>query len=91
VKTETSTLEYWVMKNGRAICIQERENVSFVAFGYLDGLRKTGFRYLGSYETLVLAVETTGAFLSSVDGLTFRHFRTCIAGGRFGPSMGRRN
>jgi hypothetical protein len=86
MNTDTHSSEFWQMKNGRAICIHEKENLSFVVFGYLDGLRKTGFRYLGSYQTLILAVETSGAFLSTVDGSTFRHFRNCVAGGGFESS-----
>jgi hypothetical protein len=83
MNTDTRSSEFWQLKNGRSICIREIDNLCFVAFGYVDGLRKKGFRFLGRYETLQLAVETGGAFLCSLDITTFRYFRTCVAAGRF--------
>jgi hypothetical protein len=83
MKTKPCPSEFQQLKNGRAICVYEIDKLHFVVFGYIDGLRKKGFRYLGMYETLQLAVETGGAFLCTLDLSTFRHFRTCVAAGRF--------
>jgi hypothetical protein len=83
MKTKPCPSEFQQFLNGRAICIYEIDRLHFVAFGYIDGLRKKGFRYLGRYETLQLAVETGGAFLRTLDISTFRYFRTCVAAGRF--------
>jgi hypothetical protein len=80
---KTNACQFQQLKNGRAISIHEIDALHFVAFGYIDGLRKKGFRFLGPYETLQLAVETSGAFLCTLDLSTFRHFRTCVAAGRF--------
>jgi hypothetical protein len=85
MNTRPGPSEFQQLKNGRAICIHEMDNLYFVAFGYIDGLRKKGFRYLGRYETLQLAVQTGEAFLCTLDVSTFRHFRTCVAAGRFVP------
>ena len=80
----TDTLsEFWQMKNGRAISIHEKQGRGFIAFGYLDGVKRRGLRALGSYETLKLAIETCGAFLAMTDGAAFQRFRNCIAAGRF--------
>ena len=89
MKTDIGLSEFWQMKNGRSICIHETEDLRFVAFGYLDGGRKKGFRDLGRYETLQLAVETCGAFLCTIDARTFRAFRNRIAAGRFGSGRNR--
>ena len=76
------------IKNGRAIEVHENRGpqgeIGFVAFGYLDALTRRGFCDLGTHETLQLAAETCGAFLTMPNGAAFLRFCNALSRLRHG-------